>query len=102
MDVTASVKRLLCCLTLLLLVTGNQVTSVGAQKPVTMNIMVKRIKKAVNHLTDCSIDQLLKFCTPETILNFECFRTIGECMPPTARIVLNDDEDATYSGEDEL
>ncbi|UKJ88280.2 hypothetical protein MACJ_000724 [Theileria orientalis] len=42
--------------------------------------LVLRVKKGLNSFTDCSVDTLLEHCDKETTKNFECFRSLGECI----------------------
>ncbi|UVC49528.1 hypothetical protein MACK_003366 [Theileria orientalis] len=42
--------------------------------------LVNRVKKGLNTFTDCSVDRLLEHCDIETTKNFECFRSLGECI----------------------
>ncbi|BAM39394.1 conserved hypothetical protein [Theileria orientalis strain Shintoku] len=42
--------------------------------------LVIRLKKGLNTFTDCSVDRLLEHCDKETTKNFECFRSLGECI----------------------
>ncbi|GIX63051.1 uncharacterized protein BcabD6B2_24860 [Babesia caballi] len=96
MDPAAPFKRLLRCLLLLCLLTSSVIPTQADEKAgdnMDLAAIVKKIKKGALYFTDCTIDQLAEFCTAETMLNFECFRTIGKCIPGTIRMAMLEGED---------
>ncbi|EKX74044.1 hypothetical protein BEWA_040820 [Theileria equi strain WA] len=63
--------------------------------------LIDRSKRAAAHFTGCSIDMLLKHCNKDTSVNFECFRSLGECFASSARVALLDDGDYEEEEEEE-
>ncbi|ORM41983.1 uncharacterized protein BXIN_1066 [Babesia sp. Xinjiang] len=112
MDAASPCKKLLRCLTLLLLVAGTLVPAadpVKQENDLVFEEIVDRIKRGAHYFTECTIDQLSTFCTLDTALNFECFRTIGKCIPGVLRKALmkeddddQEDEDTVSQASDEL
>ncbi|KAK1443514.1 hypothetical protein BgAZ_203900 [Babesia gibsoni] len=123
MDVKRSYMKLFFCLLALCALQGtsaviatargnNKLYDFGIFTVISIHIvadtLVKRWKKSSHYLVECSIDQLSKYCTMETAVNFECFRTIGDCIPQTIRDALldnteeeeEDDEDDKAPPED--
>lgn len=111
MDVKRSYMKLFFCLLALCALQGTSAviaTARGNNKLYDFDTLVKRWKKSSHYLVECSIDQLSKYCTMETAVNFECFRTIGDCIPQTIRDALldnteeeeEDDEDDKAPPED--
>ncbi|EDO07224.1 uncharacterized protein BBOV_IV008700 [Babesia bovis T2Bo] len=108
MDFLRPLKKLVCCLTILFAVYGNVLAQAQPEEPFDAGATAKKLKGAITFLIDCSIDQLVRFCTADTILNFECFRSVGHCIPPTARKAMmgltgGAEEDESFQmPEDEL
>ncbi|CDR94305.1 membrane protein, putative [Babesia bigemina] len=102
----AHFKNLLRCLAVVLLLRGASTPAAAEpeyEDAFDYDVVIKRIKDAAHYLTDCTIDQLAQYCTTETALNFECFRTIGRCIPGTLRkvAILGGDKGADEEEEEE-
>ncbi|GBE60532.1 membrane protein, putative [Babesia ovata] len=107
----APFKKLLRCLAVILLLRGASAPAAAEpehEDAFDFDEFIKRLKDAAHYFTDCTIDQLAQYCTTETALNFECFRTIGRCIPETLRKVSMfgeekpADEEEPISQSDEL
>lgn len=95
---------LLCSLPLLIALCGNLMHTASATPPVpnyALDAVISKVKKGAHYFTECSIDSLAAHCTAETAINFECFRTIGNCIPGTIRAALVDDEEDNGNTSDE-
>lgn len=97
-------RRLLGCLALFFVTQGIQEPAVcdpSSEAPNDDQDLIRKWKECTHLFIDCCIDQLHAFCSTETALNFECFRTIGDCIPKTLRKVLSFEKEEKQESDEE-